>query len=162
MGCKMAESISPSASQEVSAVAQASGPSGSGATATAGHGTRFLAFLIDGLICTALSLAFVIPGLFYYLCRDSFGTTGRSWGRKAADCRVVGNDGMPLSKAKCFWRNLVKWLCYTVTLGFFAFCDCVAVLARGDKRSLVDLMFDTKVIRCQSAHMTGGDPSRTA
>lgn len=108
---------------------------------------RLEAHLIDGLIGGALMVAFVIPGWLYYCLKDSVGKTGRSIGRKTVECRLVGNAGLPLSPGKCLARNLVKWLGYVFTLGALFLGDCVAILAREDRRSLCDLIFDSKVIR---------------
>ena len=135
---------------------------------------RFLASLLDGLICLGLSIPAILlliaalnklkgneddsaPGLFfmafffyliplvYNFLKDGIGQ-GQSLGKKALDIMVVNLDNnTPCDKGKSFLRNFISNL--VVIIPFFGWLiEPIMVLATDDGRKLGDKAANTQVI----------------
>ncbi|WP_316810996.1 RDD family protein [Pedobacter heparinus] len=137
-------------------------------------GNRFLAALLDALICFALAipgttllvfafiaaygneetlmftlgiigaLLFFIP-IAYQLLKDGFGQ-GQSYGKKALKLLVIDLEtNRPITKSKSFLRNIVSLLLGIVPL-IGNFIEPVMILATDDGRKLGDRAANTMVI----------------
>jgi uncharacterized RDD family membrane protein YckC len=137
-------------------------------------GNRFLAFLLDGLIFTALTIpgAVALVGAFiaaygsdeslaitlcilgvililiplaFQMLKDSFGQ-GQSPGKKALKIMVIDLDtNRPCTKQKSFLRNIIMLLMGLVPF-VGSFIEPIMVLATEDGRRLGDRAANTMVI----------------
>lgn len=126
----------------------------------ASNGSRFLAYLVDGLICSlpllpGLGFFFVSGmepvgviwmiitgcwGIYYSFCKDGFGT-GQSYGKKMNGLMVVNLEtNQPCSKGKSALRAL------SFCIPYLGLVEIVMVLAHEKGRRLGDLFAKTQVI----------------
>jgi uncharacterized RDD family membrane protein YckC len=135
--------------------------------AYADNGSRFAAYLVDGLIIGAASFVVYLPfasgssdaqafvlflivafAVGYYTFFHS--RSGQTPGKRMAGIKVVRKDGSPLTAGRAFWRAIA----YLVIPAVLAQLTCglsglvyFLPLFDGERRALHDFLSDTRVIK---------------
>lgn len=117
------------------------------AIASANVLSRLGARLIDGAIIAAAGLFYLIPGVCYFIARDTIGAA--SIGRRLVGLHVVdAHTAIPVDSSTAFTRGLLQFAqCFT--LGVWPLIDLGMAIGRPDHCTSVDLITKTRVVKKQ-------------
>lgn len=119
---------------------------------------RLAARLIDGVIVTGLAVIYLVPGIIYFVARDTVG--GASIGKRVCGLRVVnGDDNTTVNSAQALSRGFTQLIgCFT--LGLWPVLDFVMALTRADRCTSIDLLTNSRVILASRARRPSIDPNQ--
>ncbi len=97
-----------------------------------------------------IEVLFVVAFYYFTTLLPMVFKPGQSLGKLSVKTRIVNLDNTPVSLKKAHARELFKWVAGFLTIGLYFIVAFIVFTQRSDKRTVHDMLFNTKVIYTES------------